>query len=148
MQVILLEKHQNLGNLGEEVFVKSGFARNYLFPKYKAVIANKKNRLFFEKKIAEVKKNNLLNIEKIKEKEKKILDLDLKILVKITDKGKLFGSITSKDVIKLLKKNSIVISKNSIIIKDIIDKPGIYNIIININNNIKVNKKLSVIKDN
>ena len=51
MKVILLEKINNLGNLGEEIMVKPGFARNYLFPKYKAVLSNKKNREFFQKKI-------------------------------------------------------------------------------------------------
>lgn len=56
MKIILLEKIDNLGNLGDEIFVKPGFARNFLFPKYKAVLASKKNRSFFQAKIKEIEK--------------------------------------------------------------------------------------------
>jgi len=107
MKVILLEKIQNLGNIGEEILVKSGFARNYLFPKYKAVLANKKNRDFFSKKIEEIEKNNLMDIEKTREKENIIKNMNIEISVKTTDNEKLFGSITNKHISTLFEKNNI-----------------------------------------
>jgi large subunit ribosomal protein L9 len=147
MKVILLEKIQNLGNIGEEILVKSGFARNYLFPKYKAVLANKKNRDFFSKKIDEIEKNNLMDIEKTREKENIIKNMNLEISVKTIDNEKLFGSITNKHISTLFEKNNITVAKNDIEIDGIINKVGIYDITINLKNNIKLKKKLSIIKE-
>lgn len=147
MKVILLEKIPSLGNLGDEILVKPGFARNYLFPKYKAVLSNKKNRDFFQKKLKEIEKNNHENIEKIKEKQNIINDIKLEIKVKASDSGKLFGSITNKHISQLFEKHDISIMKSDIEVSEIINIVGIHNITINLKNNIKVDKTLSVIKE-
>jgi large subunit ribosomal protein L9 len=147
MKVILLEKIPSLGNLGDEILVKPGFARNYLFPKYKAVLANKKNRDFFQNKIKEIEKNNEIDIEKLKEKQEIINNLELEIKVKASESGKLFGSITNKHISQLFDKYNVSVMKNEIEASEIINTVGIHNITINLKNNIKIDKKLSVIKE-
>merc|ERR1711976_162061 len=124
MKVILLEKIQNFGNLGDEIIVKSGFARNYLFPKYKAVLSNKKNKAFFADKIKEIETKNTLDVKKAKEMEKNINDIKLEIKVKSSENGKLFGSITNKHILQIFEKSGLLIKKNSIIIKNVINKIG------------------------
>jgi len=147
MKVILLEKIDSLGNLGDEVMVKPGFARNYLFPKYKAVLSNKKNLLFFQDKIKEIEMKNELNNKETEEKKKKIEDIKLEIKVKSSEKGKLFGSITSKHIIQIFEKNGVKLEKSEIIIQDVINKLGNHDININLKNNIKIKKDLLVIKE-
>merc|ERR1712110_521043 len=104
-KVILLEKVNNLGNLGDEIIVKPGFARNFLFPKYKAVLANKKNRSFFQEKIKEIEKQNDFDIKKSQEKKNKIKEIKLEIFAKVSEKGNLFGSVTNKSINQLFKKH-------------------------------------------
>jgi len=147
MKVILLEKISKLGNLGEEIIVKSGFARNFLFPKYKAIISNKKNRLFFQNKLKEIEKNNIINIEKTKEKEKIINELSLVIKSKCSDKGKLFGSITNKNISSLLESHNVYVQKSDIDTQGIINQLGKYEILINLKNNIKIKKEISIVQE-
>jgi large subunit ribosomal protein L9 len=147
MKVILLEKIRNLGNLGQEIPVKPGFARNYLFPQYKAVLANKKNRSFFEKKIMEIEKKN--NIDALELEKKKLLleGTQLEIKAKSSEKGKLFGSITSKNICQLLEKKNIIIEKNDVQIDNIINEVGEHRITINLKNNVKVDINLLVTRE-
>merc|ERR1712157_255859 len=98
MKIILLEKVNNLGNLGDEVVVKPGFARNFLFPKYKAVLANKKNKSFFQEKIKEMEVKNDLNTRESRDKQDAINKINLEISARVSENGKLFGSITNKNI--------------------------------------------------
>jgi large subunit ribosomal protein L9 len=147
MKVILLEKIQNLGKLGDEIEVKPGFARNYLFPKYKAVLSNKKNRSFFEKKIQEIEKNNNIDKEEANKKKDLIESMKLEMQVKTSDGNKLFGSVTNKNIAQIFEENNISIEKNDIEIEGIINKIGEYDIKINLKNNVKMTKKLSIISE-
>ena len=147
MKIILLEKIHNLGSLGEEVIVKPGFARNYLFPNYKAVLANKRNRSFFQNKIKEIEKKNNLDMKELELKKEAINNMQLEMSVKSSEKGKLFGSVTNKHISKLFEENDIKVEKNEIKIDGVINKTGDYEIFINLKNNIKVKKTLSVKKE-
>jgi large subunit ribosomal protein L9 len=147
MKVILLEKINNLGNLGDEILVKPGFARNFLFPKYKAVLANQKNRSFFQEKIKEIERKNDLNIKETQDKKNIINGMKLAIYVKSSEKGKLFGSITSKNIVQLFEKHNVKIEKNDIKIDSVINTIGDHNITIHLKNNIKIEKTLSVIRE-
>ncbi|MFI4847380.1 MAG: 50S ribosomal protein L9 [Candidatus Makana argininalis] len=115
MNVILLSKIEKLGLIGEQVNVKPGYARNYLFPFGKAIQYNKKNMEYFLK----IKKKAKSDIEILKISNKdtlnKINNLK-KIIIKAKSglEGKLFGSIRSKDIYKKLIKKGININKNEI----------------------------------
>jgi large subunit ribosomal protein L9 len=99
MQVILLEKVQKLGGLGDEVAVKSGFGRNFLVPNGKALPANKKNREIFESRRAELEAAAAkLLTEAEKRKAKLVAAGDVNILANAGIEGKLFGSVGATDI--------------------------------------------------
>lgn len=99
MQVILLEKVQKLGNLGDEVAVKAGFGRNFLVPTGKALPANKRNREVFESRRADLEAAAAkLQAEAEQRKEKLVAAGDVKIMANAGVEGKLFGSIGASDI--------------------------------------------------
>ena len=103
MQVILLEKVANLGNLGDVVKVKDGFARNFLLPQGKAKRATEANLKAFESRRAELEKAQADQLAKAKERGAKLEGLTLQIVQKAGVDGRLFGSVTNYDVVEALK---------------------------------------------
>ncbi|CAL4325590.1 50S ribosomal protein L9 [Buchnera aphidicola (Eriosoma grossulariae)] len=115
MQIILLKKVDKLGQIGELIYVKSGYARNYLIPTGKAMIGNKKNIELFELKKTqmEAKKNHQLALSK--QRAEKIIKIGLiNILAKSGEEGKLFGSIGSRDIADHISSLGITVNKNEI----------------------------------
>jgi large subunit ribosomal protein L9 len=105
MQVILLEKVVNLGNLGDVVKVKDGFARNYLLPQGKAKRATETNLKAFEARRTELEKAQADLLSKAQERGAKINGLTLQIVQKAGVDGRLFGSVTNYDIVEALKKH-------------------------------------------
>src|ERR1700728_4442564 len=104
MQVILLERVEKLGQMGDEVRVKDGFARNFLLPKKKALRANKVNREYFQSQKTQLEARNL---ERKQEAEAIAKKLDGKAFVLIRqagDRGQLYGSVTPRDVADAIEK--------------------------------------------
>ena len=123
ISVILLEKISKLGNIGQEVKVKDGFARNYLIPNKKAIRASEENKKVFEQKREELVK---INDEKIKiatEKLKKVPDT-INVSREASEQGALFGSVTARDIANEIKINETVISPRDVIVKSIIKNVG------------------------
>ena len=123
ISVILLEKISKLGNIGQEVKVKNGFARNYLIPNKKAIRASEENKKFFEQKREELVK---INDEKIKiatEKLKKIPN-SINIIREASEQGTLFGSVTARDIAKEIKIHDIEVNAKDVIMKSIIKNVG------------------------
>ena len=114
MEVILLEKVRNLGSLGEKVKVKAGFARNYLIPYGKAVTANEENRAKFEAQRAklELAQSDLLG--KAQARAKQMAGLTLQIVRKVSEEGKLFGSVGNRDVCEAMTLAGFVIAKSEV----------------------------------
>ena len=98
MDVILLEKVRNLGSLGEQVKVKPGFARNFLIPYGKAVSASAENRAKFEARRAELEKAATDALASAKARGEKMSGATVQIVRKISEEGKLFGSVGIKDI--------------------------------------------------
>ena len=98
MEVILLQMVRNLGKLGEQVKVKSGFARNYLIPYGKAVTANAENRAKFEAQRAELEMAQADALGKAQARAAKMSGLTLQIMRKVSEEGKLFGSVGIRDI--------------------------------------------------
>ena len=103
MQVILLEKVVNLGNLGDVVKVKDGFARNFLLPQGKAKRATEANLKAFEVRRAELEKAQADLLAKAQERGAKFEGLTLQIVQKAGVDGRLFGSVTNYDIVEALK---------------------------------------------
>jgi len=114
MQVILLEKVHNLGNLGDVVKVKDGYARNYLIPHGKAKRATEENLKVFEAKRAELEKAQTAALAQATERGAKLNGLVLKITQKAGVDGKLFGSVTNHDIVEALKAQGHEVERSHI----------------------------------
>jgi large subunit ribosomal protein L9 len=98
MEVILLQKVANLGNIGDRVKVKSGFGRNYLLPEGKATLATPANVAKFEERRAELEKAAREHLESATERQAALKDFKLTVRAKAGTEGKLFGSIGTADI--------------------------------------------------
>ena len=114
MQVILLEKVVNLGQLGEVVKVKDGFARNYLIPQGKAKRATQASLAEFEKRRAELEKAQADALTAAQERAAKLDGLMVQITQKAGVDGKLFGSVTNSDISDALKAQGFEVPKAAI----------------------------------
>jgi len=114
MQVILLEKIANLGQLGEVVKVKDGFARNYLIPHGKAKRATAGNLAEFEKRRADLEKAQAEALAQAQEKAAQLEGMTVQVTQKAGVDGKLFGSVTNIDVADALKGRGVEVPRSVI----------------------------------
>ena len=126
MEVILLQKVSKLGNIGETVRVKAGYARNYLIPQKAAIRATEENKKVFEGKKEELETANL---EKIKIASKQLTTIPKSIIIyrEASEQGALFGSVTSRDLVKLINVNeSLNLTAKDIVLKSNIKNLGVF----------------------
>ena len=146
MEIILLDKIDNLGNVGDVVTVKPGYARNYLFPKGLAVRSSKRNIAFVEEK----RKNIELKIAKEEQASQAIFDslknVEILIEVEVGENDKLFGSVTAMDLQKALYEQNIEIDKQDILLDNPIKSLGAYDIPIKVTSTLRQNIKVNVVK--
>ena len=146
MEIILLDKIDNLGNVGDVVIVKPGYARNYLFPKGLAVRSSKRNIAFVEEK----RKNIELKIAKEEQASQAIFDslknVEILMEVEVGENDKLFGSVTTMDLQKALNDQNIEIEKQNILLDNPIKSLGVYDIPIKVTSSVKQNIKVNVVK--
>ena len=115
MEVILLDKIAKLGGLGDQVTVKSGYARNYLLPKGKAVIASKANVEHFEARRAELEKQLGEVLAAAEARAAKLNELaEVTIASKAGDEGKLFGSIGTRDIADAITAAGVEVAKSEV----------------------------------
>jgi large subunit ribosomal protein L9 len=114
MQVILLEKVANLGQLGDVVKVKDGYGRNYLVPQGKAKRATEKNMAEFEARRAELEKQQAEILAQASERAQKLEGITVKISQKAGVDGKLFGSVTNVDIVDALQGQGVEVTKAEI----------------------------------
>jgi large subunit ribosomal protein L9 len=114
MQIILLEKLPNLGQLGDVVKVKDGFARNYLIPQGKAKRATQVNLAEFEKRRAELEQAQAEALRQAQERAAKLDGLMVQITQKAGVDGKLFGSVTNIDIAEALKTQGFDVPRAAI----------------------------------
>ena len=111
MDVILLEKVGKLGNVGDKVAVKAGFGRNFLLPSGKAVIANAANMADFEARRAELEAAADAKKADATARAEKLAELEVKIIAKAGDEGKLFGSIGTRDIADAITAAGVDVAK-------------------------------------
>ncbi len=147
MQVILKENVKNLGNVGDLVNVKDGYARNFLIPKGLAVEANPKNIKMLEherKKIQELARKAKLSAEGLASK---IGDTTVVITAKAGEENRLFGSVTAMDIAEALKKQGIEIDKRKIILEEPIKRLGNYTVKIKLHPDITSQLNVQVVSE-
>ena len=98
MDIILIESINKLGKAGEIVTVKDGFAKNYLIPEKKAIIANKKNKADLENRITQINSNNDKKIVEANEIKEKLDQKKISIAMEANDDGSLYGTVSQKSV--------------------------------------------------
>ena len=114
MEVILLERIEKLGQMGDVVKVKDGFARNYLIPQKKALRASENNLEYFEKEKVQLE---AINLEQKQEAEKildKLDNFNLIIIRQAGETGQLYGSVSNNDIKNSLSDNGFIVEKNQI----------------------------------
>ena len=124
MEVILLERIEKIGKLGDIVKVKDGYARNYLLPQNKALRASKENLSIYEKEKAKYEK---LNAQKLKEAEdisNNMQNISIDIIKQASDSGQLYGSVSTKDIADELNNKGHKILKKQVQLKSVIKTVG------------------------
>ena len=116
MEVILLERIEKLGQMGDVVNVKTGFARNYLLPQNKALRKTKQNLSRFESERAQLEADNLTRKNEAENIAGKLENMNVTIIRAAGETGQLYGSVTSRDIAESVTKAGISISKNQVIL--------------------------------
>ncbi len=138
MQVILLEKIQKVGNLGEVANVKAGYARNYLIPQGKAKPATKANMAEFEAMKADLEAKEAATLAAAQAIEAKMAGASCTIKANAGDEGKLFGSITTADIVASLAEQGFEVAKRDINMSEAIRHTGEYEVSVSLHTDISV----------
>ena len=147
MEVILLENILNLGNIGDKVKVKNGYGRNYLLRQGKALRFNKENLSFVERKKDELNKKNNEIKNKFKEISKIINNKTFVFNRESKENGDLYGSIKPKEITNLIKEKSKAdVSPSQIILKDELNKIGVFRASVNFHSDVKANISIKIDK--
>ena len=144
MEVILLEKIHKLGVIGDVVRVKAGYARNFLLPHGKALIANKENKLFFNEKKESIESENLKSKKEAEIFSKKLGKVEIRLIRAASDSGQLYGSVTSRDIVNFLNEKNLQINKNQVILNKSLKNLTYENIQIKLHPEIIVEMPLNV----
>lgn len=144
MQIILLERVENLGTIGDEVHVKNGFARNFLIPQGKALLATDANRARFEAEKAEIEARN----EKAREEAAKSGEgLDGKTFVLIRqagENGQLFGSVAARDVAEAATESGTKVGRSQVLLNTPIKTIGVHEVEIRLHPEVTVTVTMNV----
>jgi len=148
MNIILLERIVNLGDLGDEVAVKSGFARNFLIPKGKAVRASKENRAVFEARRAELERVAQERLGEAQARAAKLAGVAVTISAKAGDEGKLYGSVGTHDIAEALVAQGADVAKSEIRMPGgVIRVVGEYQIDVHLHTDVNVAIKVVVVPE-
>ena len=148
MNVILLEKISNLGDLGDEVSVKPGFARNFLLPHGKAVTADEENRAVFEGRRAELEAVANEKLAEANLRAEQLTDKELTISVKSGEEGKLYGSVGTQNIADGLCADGVQIERSEIRMPEgVIRVLGEYEIAVQLHTDVTVQIKVNVIPE-
>jgi large subunit ribosomal protein L9 len=114
MQVILLERVEKLGQMGDEVRVKDGFARNFLLPQKKALRANKTNREYFQTQKAQLEARNLERKSEAQKIADKLEGKTFVLLRQAGDRGQLYGSVSPRDIADVITEGGFTVSRTQV----------------------------------
>jgi large subunit ribosomal protein L9 len=147
MEIILLENVLNLGNIGDKVKVKSGYGRNFLLKNGKALRFNKENEKLVNNQKDQLNKKNV----EIKNKAKEIANLidnkTFTFIKECKENGELYGSIKPKEITNFInEKAKIKVNPSQIILKDDLDKIGLFKAEINFHSEVKANISIKIDK--
>ena len=144
MDVILLERVEKLGAIGDVVTVKNGFARNYLLPNKKALRANESNRKLFDANRSKIESDNA---DKRTEAEAASKDIDgktIKLIRQASNTGQLYGSVSARDIVDALEADGAKIAKSQIVLDRPIKAIGLHEVRVALHPEVSVTVKVNV----
>lgn len=144
MQVILLERIEKLGTIGDEVKVKDGYARNFLLPRGKALRANAANRKVFETNRARIESQNAERRLDAEKEAKKVDGVTIKLIRQASNTGQLYGSVSARDLSELLEAEGHKVAKNQIVLDRPIKAIGMQEVKLALHPEVSVTIKVNV----
>ena len=144
MQVILLERVEKLGQMGDEVKVKDGFARNFLLPKKKALRATKANRDYFQTRKAHLEAQNLERKKDADAVAKKLGGKSFILIRQAGDRGQLYGSVSPRDVADAMEKAGFKVDRHQVSISVAIKSIGLFKLPVVLHPEVKVSITVNV----
>lgn len=145
MQVILLERINKLGSIGDNVDVKSGYARNYLLPQGKAIQATEANKQVFEEKKAILEQEAEKVVAQAKDRSSKLENLILTIESNVSDEGKLYGSVGVAEIVEAITKLGKEVDKSEVVLPEgPLDEVGEYQVRLKLHADVEVEVKVLV----
>ena len=144
MDLILLERVEKLGNIGDVVSVKPGYARNFLLPRHKALRANAANRKRFDASRAQIEADNAKRRDVAVIESKDVEGKSVTLIRQASNVGALYGSVTSRDIADALVADGAKVSKGQIILDKPIKTLGIYDVRVALHAEVSVSVKVNV----
>ncbi|MEO0393195.1 MAG: 50S ribosomal protein L9, partial [Pseudomonadota bacterium] len=144
LDVILLERVENLGQMGDVVKVKPGFARNFLLPQGKALRANDDNMKFFESQKKELEAHNLKRREEAQSVGEKMDGQELVLVRQAGESGQLYGSVTARDVADALNQAGFKVGRGQVVLNQAIKTLGLFDIRVSLHPEVAVTVNVNI----
>jgi large subunit ribosomal protein L9 len=144
MQIILLERVEKLGAIGDVVTVKDGFARNYLLPNKKALRANEANRKLFESNRARIESDNADRRAEAEKSSKGVDGKTVQLIRQASNTGQLYGSVSARDIVDALEADGAKVTKSQVVLDRPIKGIGMHEIRIALHPEVSVTVKVNV----
>ncbi len=144
MHVILLERVEKLGQMGDEVKVRDGFARNYLLPKKKALRATDSNRKYFESQKTQLEARNLERKAEAQAVAEKLSGKSFVLLRAAGDRGQLYGSVSPRDIAEAVVAGGFSISRTQVPLDKAIKTIGLFGVFVVLHPEVRVEVQINV----
>jgi len=144
MEVILLERVEKLGAIGDVVKVKDGFARNYLLPRKKALRANEANRKVFETNRAKIEEDNASRRGDAEKASKSVDGKTVQLIRQASNTGQLYGSVSARDIVEALEAEGAHLTKSQIVLDRPIKAIGMHEVKVALHPEVSVTVKVNV----
>jgi len=144
MEVILLERVEKLGGIGDVVTVKNGFARNYLLPNKKALRANESNRKVFEANRAKIESDNAERRSGAEAASKTIDGKTVQLIRQASNTGQLYGSVSARDIVDALEADGAKVEKSQVVLNRPIKAIGMHEVRVALHPEVSVTVKVNV----
>src|SRR5213075_2474640 len=144
MEIILLERVEKLGGIGDVVKVKNGFARNYLLPNKKALRANESNRKLFEANRSRIEEDNAHRRTDAEEASKGVDGKSVKLIRQASNTGQLYGSVSARDIAEALEGVGAHVTKSQVVLDRPIKAIGVHEVKIALHPEVSVTVKVNV----
>jgi len=144
MQIILLERIEKLGSIGDVVNVKDGYARNFLLPNKKALRANDANRKVFETNRAKIESDNAARRGEAQKAGENVEGMSIVLIRASSNSGQLYGSVSVRDIVEGLNEQGANVSKSMVILERPIKTIGVFDVRVALHPEVSVNVKVNV----